>query len=356
MGFLKGFKEELSHAVNEYVNSEEDVEDSSYSASKGAEEALRRKRNEDADREEEQEERYYDEMFDNLPSNKDSSEEDASAASKNEKNSRKRGNNYNADGKVSLKDIAGDIKDKLNDDKLDEMMNGTKGYEADMDEFGYGMKTEYSDNAENKEGLMLASDEVTEITKGTVIDGNIVTDGSANIYGKIKGNLACRGRLFVSGTILGSSRAADITMNNAKIDGDVTSDGNLKIGNGTVIIGNLYGSSAVIAGAVKGDIDVQGPIVIDSTAVIKGNVCSRSIQINNGAAIEGMISQSYAEIDFAALFDKSFEEQDNGGELAGSSNTMVDSETMDNSGFMEDDELMNNSELMGNSEEIEDVE
>ena len=152
------------------------------------------------------------------------------------------------------------------------------------------------------------ADEVTEITKGTSIEGNIICEGSMNVYGKIKGNVASRGKLVVSGTIVGASRASEIYTNNAKIDGDVTSDGSIKIGNGSIIIGNVYGTSAVIAGAVKGDIDVHGPVVIDGTAVVQGNIRSRSVQINNGAAIEGSVSQCYAEIDYAALFDKTFSE------------------------------------------------
>ena len=152
------------------------------------------------------------------------------------------------------------------------------------------------------------ADEVTEITKGTSIEGNIICEGSVNVYGKIKGNVASRGKLVVSGTIVGASRASEIYTNNAKIDGDVTSDGSIKIGNGSIIIGNVYGTSAVIAGAVKGDIDVHGPVVIDGTAVVQGNIRSRSVQINNGAAIEGSVSQCYAEIDYAALFDKTFSE------------------------------------------------
>lgn len=105
---------------------------------------------------------------------------------------------------------------------------------------------------------------------------------------------------------MGSSRAAEIFTNNARIQGDITSDGAIKIGNGSVIIGNVYGNSAVIAGAIQGDIDIQGPVVIDGTAVVQGNIRSRSVQINNGAAIEGSISKCYAEIDYAALFDKTF--------------------------------------------------
>ncbi|MDE6232564.1 MAG: polymer-forming cytoskeletal protein [Lachnospiraceae bacterium] len=173
-----------------------------------------------------------------------------------------------------------------------------------------GNRNPYDKNDKNEIASMntsdIPADEITEITKGTAIEGNIICEGSMNVNGKIKGNVACRGKLVVCGTIVGASRAAEIYTNNAKIDGDVTSDGSIKIGNGSIIIGNVYGTSAVIGGAVKGDIDVHGPVVIDGTAVVQGNIRSRSVQINNGAAIEGSVSQCYAEIDYAALFDKTF--------------------------------------------------
>ena len=78
----------------------------------------------------------------------------------------------------------------------------------------------------------------------------------------------------------------------------------VKIGAGSVIIGNISATSAVIAGAVKGDIDVQGPVVVDTSAVIMGNIKSRSVQINNGAIIEGFCSQCYADVDVQGIFGK----------------------------------------------------
>ena len=72
---------------------------------------------------------------------------------------------------------------------------------------------------------------------------------------------------------------------------------------GTVVVGNIIASSAVIAGAVNGDIDVKGSVIVDSTAVIMGNIKSRSVQINNGAVIEGFCSQCYSEIDVKSFFE-----------------------------------------------------
>ena len=72
-------------------------------------------------------------------------------------------------------------------------------------------------------------------------------------------------------------------------------EGPVKIGNGSVIIGNLYAHSAVIAGAIKGDIDVHGPVIIDATAIVMGDIKSESFQINRGAVLEGYISQCYSD-------------------------------------------------------------
>ena len=154
----------------------------------------------------------------------------------------------------------------------------------------------------------LPSDELTEITKGTSITGNVVADGSLNIYGKIVGDISCKGKMIITGTVKGTSQAGEIFANNAKIEGDVKSSGSVKIGNGSVIVGNVYATSAVIGGAVKGDIDVHGPVIVDATAVVQGNIKSRSVQINNGAAIEGFCSQCYADIDYKALFEDTFSE------------------------------------------------
>ncbi len=69
-----------------------------------------------------------------------------------------------------------------------------------------------------------------------------------------------------------------------------------------MIIGKITGASAVIAGAVNGDIDIQGPVIVDSSAVIVGNIKSKSVQINNGAIIEGFCSQAYLDVDVKKYF------------------------------------------------------
>lgn len=148
----------------------------------------------------------------------------------------------------------------------------------------------------------VVSDEVSVITEGTSITGNMSSNGSLDIRGSIKGDVQCNGKLVVTGTINGNSNSAEFFADAAKVEGEVVSTGTVKIGLGSIIIGNITASSAVIAGAIKGDIDVQGPVVVDTSAVVMGNIKSRSVQINNGAVIEGFCSQCYADIDVDSLF------------------------------------------------------
>ncbi|MCR5671327.1 MAG: polymer-forming cytoskeletal protein [Butyrivibrio sp.] len=147
------------------------------------------------------------------------------------------------------------------------------------------------------------TDEIASITEGMVVKGDIQTTGSLDLVGKVTGNIKCLGKLNVTGEITGDSDAAEIYAESARITGEIKSKGSVKVGQSTVIVGNIFGSSAVIAGAVKGDIDVHGPVVLDTTAIVMGNIKSQSVQINNGAVIEGMCSQAYADVNPSEFFE-----------------------------------------------------
>lgn len=147
-----------------------------------------------------------------------------------------------------------------------------------------------------------AVDSTTYITKGTRIEGNLYTDGSIDIIGTVDGDVNCYGKLVISGIVNGKVNASEIYANAAKINGEIVSSGSVKIGVGSVIVGNIEAQSAVVAGAVNGDLDVKGPVIVDSTAVIVGNIKSRSVQINNGAVIEGFCSQCYSDVDVKSFF------------------------------------------------------
>ncbi len=148
------------------------------------------------------------------------------------------------------------------------------------------------------------SDEVSVLTESMIINGNLATEGSLEVRGSIVGNVEALGKMNITGAIQGNSQAAEIYAEGAKITGDLRSEGSIKVGQSTVIIGNVFATSAVIAGAIKGDIDVRGPVILDASAIVMGDIKSKSVQINNGAVIEGMCSQCYAEVNPTSFFEE----------------------------------------------------
>lgn len=199
---------------------------------------------------------------------------------------------------VNEKDIGGDF--PLSDGDVQEKDNtaDTMGNGAEKKGMGDMMK----DQAGHAES------DITVIASGAVIHGDMESEGSIAVYGVVYGNIKCGKKFIASGQVKGDVTAAEIFINKAVIDGEVVSEGNLKIGSGSILQGNVYGQTAVIAGAVKGEIDIKGPVIIDNTAVIKGNIKSRSVQINNGAVIDGYCTQCYHEVDVNSIFKDTFRE------------------------------------------------
>ncbi len=333
MSFLKEFKDDLAQAVNELV-AEDPVEETQNATNKNSDESA------DTGMV-----NTFDDMdsldLDKINSVLDAVDEEMalddfdleSAISESTNDSTTKKNETTLEEKIvkepkkdsknqaSLKDTMKDVEEVIEtkEKDADEVINDIEITDAvdinDDMETDKDIETSIDDvNTFDDEETMvntldeddIASDEVTEITKGTTLTGSISSSGSINVYGKINGDISCKGKLVITGQIKGTSQAKEIFANNAKVEGDINSDGAVKVANGSVIIGNIYATSAVIGGAIKGDVDVHGPVIIDGTAVIQGNIKSRSVQINNGAAIEGFCSQCYAEIDYKSLFEDTF--------------------------------------------------
>lgn len=145
--------------------------------------------------------------------------------------------------------------------------------------------------------------EVTVITKGTTINGGIKSDTSLVVKGTIEGDVECQGKLTITGRVAGNTIASEIYVNTPKLEGDINSRGIVKIDVGTVVIGNINCTSVLVSGAVKGNIEVNGPVIVDSTAVVKGDIKAKSIQLNSGAVIDGHCSLAFADVDLDSFFE-----------------------------------------------------
>ncbi len=210
-------------------------------------------------------------------------------------------------------DLSQAVTELVPEEKAEEAVIDEKQAEDDLAEIEAMLKEKEETAKEEKKDRKIDinaifnqpySDEVSNITAGMVINGDITSQGSLELVGAVHGNINVSGKMSITGVIEGNSQAAEIYAESAKITGEVRSMGTVKVGQETVIIGDIYATSAVIAGAVKGDIDVHGPVILDTTAIVMGNIKSKSVQINNGAVIEGMCSQCYADVNPTSFFDE----------------------------------------------------
>lgn len=158
----------------------------------------------------------------------------------------------------------------------------------------------------------------------TKIGGDISSEGGISINGEVAGSLTAKGNVSimhngkilgditaikmvnVAGKVKGNIDAGIVAFDKAKVVGNVKSAKDVKISKDTVIIGNITATAAEINGAVNGDIDVKGPVTVSGTAIIKGNIKSATITMADGAAIEGVCSQTYAKVSPTEFF-KQFE-------------------------------------------------
>lgn len=148
----------------------------------------------------------------------------------------------------------------------------------------------------------VSDDTVTVISQGTTVNGGINSAGAVDVMGTINGDITSRGKVAINGTVTGNVSGAEIYINTKRLEGSLDSKGTVQISEGTVIIGNVTGTSAYIAGAVKGTIDVQGAVVLEEGAVVKGDVIAESLQINQGAVLDGSCSLDYTDVDIDKFF------------------------------------------------------
>ncbi len=284
MGFFSDLKEDLSQAVNELIPDEENM---------------------NIEPEQKEDGVSLDEMLENIDAIQLSDMEESTLEPDGEQVVSLEEVQEETQDEAVTEEVTeeADVLPELTDMDIESMLEGVATTEESIEK----NETEESkgarftmDTYSGKEAV----DETAVITAGMVITGDVISEGSVDITGCINGNINICGKLNVTGHINGNSKAAEIFAEGAKITGQVVSDGAVKIGASSVIIGDITASSAAIAGAVKGDIDVRGPVILDASAIVMGNIKSKSVQINNGAVVEGMCSQCYAEVSPTSFFDE----------------------------------------------------
>ena len=112
--------------------------------------------------------------------------------------------------------------------------------------------------------------ELSRISAGTTVEGNITCNGDVRIDGKVKGTLYSTGKIVV--------------------------------GESAQLKGNMLCGATDFWGKMDGDIYVKDVLSLKSTSVVNGNIHVQKFQVEMGAAINGSFSM-ISEGDFDKLRD-----------------------------------------------------
>lgn len=93
------------------------------------------------------------------------------------------------------------------------------------------------------------------ITRGTVLEGRITTDGDIRVEGVVKGSIHCKSKLSV--------------------------------GEHGVVEGNIDARIAIISGTVKGTVVVRDLLQLQETGKIQGDIITQKLSVQVGALFTG---------------------------------------------------------------------
>lgn len=140
------------------------------------------------------------------------------------------------------------------------------------------------------------------IPQGTVINGNITITGKLEMHGAVNGNIDSNDRVDISGNVTGNINANDLYTKDSYIVGQIKCVQGAVVRENTVILGDINAEDLVVDGAIQGRLDIRNSITVGETAILDSDIKARTIQVNNGAALNGHCSMCYADVNINEIF------------------------------------------------------
>lgn len=137
---------------------------------------------------------------------------------------------------------------------------------------------------------MVSSGDVSIISADTKITGTLRSRSAICVSGEIQGDVISDETVTVKGLVTGNVKCKNAIFENCRIVGNITAMGDVEIGTGTVIVGDVAGVNVNAYGKVKGNISSTGAVVLKNPAYIVGDISGATLEISGGAAIKGALS------------------------------------------------------------------
>ena len=156
-------------------------------------------------------------------------------------------------------------------------------------------------------GRLGSGEEVTVITKNTVIDGSIRSFTNLIIEGTVNGDVQATKNAEVCGKITGNIVCNSINLTGAEIHGNISAKGSALMDKNTIMVGDMSAQYADVNGKIKGNLEVSGKVEFHSDAVVLGDINAHTISILDGANVQGYVHSTFLSDNTQVLFPESSE-------------------------------------------------
>lgn len=137
------------------------------------------------------------------------------------------------------------------------------------------------------------TDEVTVISKNTIIDGNVRSLANMQIDGNIKGNIETTRNIDMTGKVVGDIICNNAGMSSAAMQGNISLKGRMRMDRDTILIGDLSSQYADINGRIRGKLDIAGKAELKRDAIVFGDINASTIAVTDGAIIQGYVNTTF---------------------------------------------------------------
>lgn len=165
------------------------------------------------------------------------------------------------------------------------------GYNAN-DGFGGGYVPPVNGNV-NANRAAGVTDEVTVISRNTVIDGNVRSLANMQVDGNIKGNVETTRDIDMTGKVVGDIKCNNASMNSAAMQGNLTIKGKMRMDRDTILIGDLTSQYADVNGRIRGKMEIAGKAELKRDAIVFGDINASTIAVTDGAIIQGYVNTTF---------------------------------------------------------------
>ncbi|PKM72438.1 MAG: hypothetical protein CVU91_08560 [Firmicutes bacterium HGW-Firmicutes-16] len=148
-------------------------------------------------------------------------------------------------------------------------------------------------NMHNQSASGNAEEEMSIISKNTVVYGDIRSLADITINGKVRGNVDVLKDASMHGMLVGNLMCNNTRMEGSSVQGNVLSKGSTHIYSDSILLGNLRAQYSSIDGKIKGNIEVGSKTHLRQNAIVVGDISTNSIAVEEGANIKGYVDTAF---------------------------------------------------------------